>query len=116
KKDARICVKELYASLCSEREAALPAAEISHVSGASGTTITMSPTAQRMHDNHHHGHDRGVGAGETIQAPMAPLGVGQRPPPLETLTADPQPLLAGNNARAHLASSTRSRERSSRGQ
>nr|WP_245456715.1 hypothetical protein [Mesorhizobium sp. M2A.F.Ca.ET.043.05.1.1] len=42
KKDARICVKELYAFLCSDREAALPAAEISHVSGASGTAISMS--------------------------------------------------------------------------
>ncbi|VIO70562.1 Shikimate kinase [Bradyrhizobium ivorense] len=45
KKDARICVKELYALLCSDREAALPAAEISHVSGASGAAISMSPTA-----------------------------------------------------------------------
>ena len=45
KKDARLCVKELYAFLCSNREAALPAAEISHVSGASGAAISMSPTA-----------------------------------------------------------------------
>ncbi|VIO69758.1 Shikimate kinase [Bradyrhizobium ivorense] len=45
KKNARICVKELYAFLCSDTEAALPAAEISHVSGASGTAISMSPTA-----------------------------------------------------------------------
>ncbi|MDH2348860.1 shikimate kinase [Bradyrhizobium sp. SSUT77] len=60
KKDARICVKELYAFLCSDREAALPAAEISHVSGASGTAISMSPTAQRMHDDHHNGYDCGA--------------------------------------------------------
>ncbi|WP_338060713.1 shikimate kinase [Bradyrhizobium yuanmingense] len=45
KKDARICVKELYTLLCSDREAALPAAEISHVSVASGAAISMSPTA-----------------------------------------------------------------------
>nr|WP_245312747.1 shikimate kinase [Bradyrhizobium macuxiense] len=45
KKDARICVKELYAFLCSDGEAALPAAEISHVSGASGTAISMFPIA-----------------------------------------------------------------------
>ncbi|WP_246800898.1 shikimate kinase [Mesorhizobium amorphae] len=117
KKNASTCVKELYAFLCSrEREAALtPAAEISDVSGASGTGISMSPTAQRMHDDHHNGYDCGGGVVETIQAPAAPLSEGERPPPLDTLTADPQPLLAGNNARADLASSTRSRERSSRG-
>ncbi|WP_245454879.1 MULTISPECIES: hypothetical protein [unclassified Mesorhizobium] len=115
KKDARICVKELYAFLCSDREAALPAAEISHVSGASGTAISMSPTAQRMHDDHHNGYDCGGGVVETIQAPAALLSERERPPLLDTLTADPQPLLAGNNARANLASSTRSRERSSRG-
>ncbi|THK34122.1 shikimate kinase [Ensifer sp. MPMI2T] len=115
KKVARTCVKELYAFLCSDREAALPAAEISHVSGASGTAISMSPTAQRMHDDHHNGYDCGGGVVETLQAPAAPLSEGERPPPLDTLTADPQPLLAGSNARADLASSTRSRERSSRG-
>ncbi|WP_136625458.1 shikimate kinase [Mesorhizobium norvegicum] len=115
KKDARICVKELYAFLCSDREAALPAAEGSRVSGASGTAISMSPTPQRMHDDHNNGYDRGGGVVEIIQAPAAPLSEGERPPPLDTLTADPQPLLAGNNARADLASSTRSRERS-RGQ
>ncbi|PBB40575.1 MULTISPECIES: shikimate kinase [Mesorhizobium] len=117
KKNVGTCVKELYAFLCSrEREAALPAAEISHVSGASGTAISMSPTAQRMHDDHHNGHECGGGGVETIQAPAAPLSEGERPPPLDSFTADPQPLLAGNNARADLASSTRSRERSSRGQ
>ncbi|MCK1721314.1 shikimate kinase [Bradyrhizobium sp. 141] len=115
KKVARICVKELYAFLCSDREAALPAAEISQVSGPSGTAISMSPTAQRMHDDHHNGYDCGGGVVETIQAPATPLSEGERPPPLDTLTADPQPLLAGSNARADLASSTRSRERSSRG-
>ncbi|MHC2483371.1 shikimate kinase [Rhizobium leguminosarum] len=112
KKDARICVEELYAFLCSDREAALPAAEISHVSGASGTATSMSPTAQRMHDDHH---NRGEGVVETIQAPAAPLSEAERPPPLHSLTAAPQPLLAGSNARADLASSTRSRERPSRG-
>ncbi|CCM79617.1 shikimate kinase [Rhizobium mesoamericanum] len=111
KKNARICVKELYAFLCSDREAALPAAEISRVSGASGTV----PTAQRMHDDHHDGYDCGGGVVETIQAPAAPLREGERQPPLDTLTADPQPLLVGSNARADLASSSRSRERSSRG-
>ena len=112
KKDARICVDELYAFLCSDREAALPAAEISHVSGASGTATSMSPTAQRMHDDHH---NRGEGVVETIQAPAAPLSEAERPPPLDSLTTAPQPLPAGSNARADLASSTRSRERSSRG-
>ncbi|WP_456632510.1 shikimate kinase [Bradyrhizobium sp. USDA 10063] len=91
KKDARICEKELYTLLCSDREAALPAAEITHVSGASGAVV------------------------ETIQAPAAPLSEGERPLPLDALTADQQPLLAGSNARADLASSTRSRESSSRG-
>ncbi|NKJ84738.1 shikimate kinase, partial [Rhizobium leguminosarum] len=108
KKDARICVEELYAFLCSDREAALPATEISHVSATSGTAIGMSPTAQRMHDDHP---NRGEGVGETIQAPAAPLSEAERPPPLDSLTAAPQPLLAGSNARADLASSTRSRER-----
>ncbi|ARP67378.1 MULTISPECIES: shikimate kinase [Mesorhizobium] len=91
KKNAGICVEALHDFLCSrEREAALtPAAEMSHVSGASGTVV------------------------ETIQAPAAPMSQGELPP-LDTLTADPQPLLAGNNARADLASSMRSRERSSR--
>ncbi|TCA71076.1 shikimate kinase, partial [Rhizobium leguminosarum] len=112
KKDARICVEELYAFLCSDREAALPATEISHVSATSGTAIGMSPTAQRMHDDHP---NRGEGVGETIQAPAAPLSEAERPPPLDSLTAAPQPLLAGSNARADLASSTRSRERPSRG-
>uniref|UniRef100_UPI003988F271 shikimate kinase n=1 Tax=Rhizobium meliloti TaxID=382 RepID=UPI003988F271 len=115
KKDARTCVKKLYAFLCSDREAALPAAEISHVSGASGTAISMSPTAQRMHDDHHNSYDCGGGVVETTQAPAAPLSEAERPPPLDSLTAAPQPLLAGSNARADLASSTRSRERSSRG-
>ncbi|PBB98994.1 shikimate kinase [Mesorhizobium sp. WSM3862] len=110
KKDARICVKELYAFLCSDREAALPAAEISHVSGAFGTAISMPPTAQRMHDDHHN--DCGGGVVEAIKAPAAPMSERERPPPLDTL----QPLLAGNNARTDLASSTRSRERSGRGQ
>ncbi|MGY2986245.1 shikimate kinase/phage tail protein X [Bradyrhizobium sp. USDA 4508] len=45
KKNARICVQELYAFLCSDRESALPSAEISHVSSASGTAISMSQTA-----------------------------------------------------------------------
>ncbi|MBB5262708.1 shikimate kinase [Rhizobium leguminosarum] len=112
KKDARICVEELYAFLCSDREAALPAAEISHVSGASGTATSMSPTAQRMHDDHH---NRGEGVVETIQAPAASSSEAERPPPFDTRTPHPQPLLAGSNARADLASSTRSRERSSRG-
>ncbi|MBP2449648.1 shikimate kinase/glutaredoxin-related protein [Rhizobium leguminosarum] len=112
KKDARTCVDKLYAFLCSDRKAALPAAEISHVSGASGTAASMAPTAQRMHDDHH---NRGEGVVETIQAPAAPLSEAERPPPLHSLTAAPQPLLAGSNARADLASSTRSRERSSRG-
>ncbi|NKL25151.1 shikimate kinase, partial [Rhizobium leguminosarum] len=112
KKDARICVEELYAFLCSDREAALPATEISHVSGTSGTAIGMSPTAQRMHDDHP---NRGEGVVETIQAPAAASGEEERPPPLDSLTAAPQPLLAGSNARADLASSTRSRERPSRG-
>nr|WP_246787366.1 shikimate kinase [Rhizobium leguminosarum] len=51
KKDARICVDKLYDLLCSNREAALPAAEISHVSGSSGTATSMSPTAQCMYDD-----------------------------------------------------------------
>ncbi|MDX0500978.1 shikimate kinase, partial [Sinorhizobium medicae] len=112
RKDARICVGKLYDLLCSNREAALPAAEISHVSGASGSAVDLPPAAQRMHVDHH---NRGEGVVETIQAPAAPLSEGERPPPLETPTAAPQPLLAGSNARADLASSTRSRERSSRG-
>nr|WP_245518132.1 shikimate kinase [Rhizobium leguminosarum] len=112
RKDARICVGKLYDLLCSNREAALPAAEISHVSGASGTATSMSPSAQCMHDDHH---NRGEGVVETIQAPAAPLSEAERPPPLHSLTAAPQPLLAGSNARADLTSSTRSRERSSRG-
>ncbi|NEJ25726.1 hypothetical protein GR247_37440 [Rhizobium leguminosarum] len=56
------------------------------------------------------------------RAPAARLAEGERPPgsqprPLDlgTLAADPQPLLAGSNARAELASSTRSRKRSNRG-
>ncbi|WP_461515490.1 shikimate kinase [Rhizobium leguminosarum] len=108
RKDARICVGKLYDLLCSNREAALP----SHISGASGTATSMSPTAQRMHDDHP---NCGEGVVETIQAPAAPLSEAERPPPLDTLTAAPQPLLAGSNARADLASSTRSRQRSSRG-
>ncbi|MDX0931815.1 shikimate kinase, partial [Sinorhizobium medicae] len=111
KKDARICVDKLYDLLCSNREAALPAAEISHVSGSSGTATSMSPTAQCMHDDRP---NCGEGVAETIQAPAAPLSEAERPPPLDS-TAAPQPLLAGSNARADLASSPRSRERSSRG-
>ncbi|WP_259664620.1 shikimate kinase [Rhizobium binae] len=111
KKDARICVDKLYDLLCSNREAALPAAEISHVSGSSGTATSMSPTARCMHDGHP---NCGEGVAETIQAPAAPLSEAERPPPLDS-TAAPQPLLAGSDARADLASSTRSRERSSRG-
>ncbi|MBY3026608.1 XopAD/skwp family type III secretion system effector [Rhizobium leguminosarum] len=102
KKDARICVEKLYDLLCNGREAALPAAEISHVSGTSGTAISMSPTAQRMHDDHP---NRVKGVVETIQAPAAPLSEAERQPPL----------LVGSNARADLASSSRSRERLSRG-
>ncbi|WFU07434.1 shikimate kinase (plasmid) [Rhizobium sp. CB3171] len=112
---ARACVEKLYAFLCRDREAALPAAEISDVSGASGTAISMPPTARRMHNDHHNGYDCGGGVVETIQAPAAPLSEAERPPPPDSLTAAPQPLLAGSNARADLASSTRSRERSSRG-
>ncbi|RVL88284.1 hypothetical protein CN136_37035, partial [Sinorhizobium meliloti] len=112
KKAALACVDKLYAFLCRDREAALPAAEISHVSGASGSAVDLPPAAQRMHVDHH---NRGEGVVETIQAPAASLSEAERPPPLETLTAAPQPLLAGSNARADLASSTRSRERSSRG-
>ncbi len=108
KKVAGICVGKLYDLLCSNREAALP----SHISGASGTATSMSPTAQRMRDDHP---NRGEGVVETIQAPAAPLSEAERPPPLDTLTAAPQPLLAGSNARADLVSSTRSRQRSSRG-
>ncbi|WP_247390362.1 shikimate kinase [Bradyrhizobium sp. 35] len=57
KKSARICVNKLYAFLCSDIEGAPPAAEISHSAGTSGTAISMSPTAQRMHDDHHNGGD-----------------------------------------------------------
>nr|WP_247494211.1 shikimate kinase [Bradyrhizobium sp. 164] len=57
KKYARICVKELFAFLCSDIEGGPPAAEISHSAGTSGTAISMSPTAQRMHDDHHNGCD-----------------------------------------------------------
>ncbi|MHC2567679.1 hypothetical protein ACVMH6_000007 [Rhizobium leguminosarum] len=101
-----------WEALGSDREAALPTAEISHISGASGTATSMSPSAQCMHDDHP---NRGEGVVETIQAPAAPFSEAERPPPLDTLTAAPQPLLAGSNARADLASSTRSRQRSSRG-
>ncbi|PBC04251.1 XopAD/skwp family type III secretion system effector [Mesorhizobium sp. WSM3860] len=103
---------EDWETLGSDRKAALPAAEISHVSGASGTATSMSPTAQCLHDDHPNCEE---GVVETIQAPAASLSEAERPPPLVSLTAAPQPLLAGSNARADLASSTRSRERSSRG-
>ncbi|RWB47002.1 MAG: type III effector protein [Mesorhizobium sp.] len=103
---------EDWETLGSDRKAALPAAEISHVSRASGTATSMSPTAQCLHGDHP---NCGEGVVETIQAPAATLGEAERPPPLDSLTAAPQPLLAGSDARADLASSMRSRERSSRG-
>ncbi|WP_292226285.1 shikimate kinase [Mesorhizobium sp.] len=101
KKNARTCVKELYAFLCSrEREAALtPAAEISDVSGASGSAIDLPPTAQCMRNDHHPAPVREVASSSGV---VPHLGVG---PSRAT----------GSNARAELASSSRSRERSNRG-
>ncbi|MER9256672.1 hypothetical protein NKI59_34170 [Mesorhizobium sp. M0598] len=103
KKNAGTCVKELYAFLCSrEREAALtPAAEISDVSGASGSAIDLPPTAQRMRDDHHPAPVREVASSSGV-VPHPGVGPTER-------------RATGSNARAELASSSRSRERSNRG-
>ncbi|WP_292281404.1 XopAD/skwp family type III secretion system effector, partial [Mesorhizobium sp.] len=77
---------EDWETLGSDRKAALPAAEISHVSRASGTATSMSPTAQCLHGDHP---NCGEGVVETIQAPAATLGEAERPPPLDSLTAAP---------------------------